>query len=82
MTESRTFALLDLTIKAKVWDRMPMVLHEEIATGEHEKYGKFRMIRDISVGTIYVDLAGQCYELSMRDIMNALIDQKEAGNDK
>lgn len=77
MSETRSFAKAELKVEAKVWDRQPMVLHEEVATGEHEKHGKFRIIREISAGTHYIVFDGQCYEISMRDLMNAVIDSKE-----
>ena len=77
MTHSKTFALLKISLKAKVWDEQPFILHEQIASGEHPTLGKFRIIRDVSTGTIFVELAGQWHEVSLRQIMDALIDAKE-----
>jgi hypothetical protein len=78
MTETITFAELPLTIKAKVWDKQPLMLHTQLASGELKDKTPFKILQNISNHSIFVQIDnGQVYEVGLYALMDAILEARE-----
>lgn len=58
-------------------DNKFLPLHEDLAEGEHPKFGKFEVLRSLDGGQIFVKCEGETWMLTLRDMTDAFFDMKE-----
>jgi len=69
---TKTFATMKLSVDVKVWDDMPFTLKQEIASGTYGEHD-YEILQNVSTKEIYIKFKGQVYEVSMQQLMHALM---------
>jgi hypothetical protein len=74
MTESISFAEAKLSLKAKVWDKMPMTLHSQVGEGTDPKGRKVTVKQPVQNNSVFVEFeGGQTYQVMFYDIISACL---------
>ena len=52
-------------------------MHEQVASGKHEDFGKFSLCRCVFTGGHFVNIDGKRYHITVNDIVDDLFDTLE-----
>jgi hypothetical protein len=73
MTQSMTYATLEIKVQAKLWQERPLYLKEGIGEGELQDGRKFQVDATIPSHTLLIRLDDKDYEVSIKDIVAGIV---------